>query len=162
MDIQCTKCKKVKDSSLFHSYSKKKNGFTSQCKECRNKNRKEQYLKDPELSKEKVKQYRNYLKTTNPEKLFFSNRATKLKSAYNLTLDEYNIKLKQQDYKCGVCGKEHEEVNKKRLVVDHCHETNVVRSLLCNNCNTALGLLKENIETIEALKNYLIQFKKGK
>jgi hypothetical protein len=119
-------------------------------------------LKNPELSKEKVRQYKNYLKTTNPEKLFFSNRKTKLKSAYNLTLDDYNIKLKQQDYKCSVCGKEHEEVNKKRLVVDHCHETNVVRSLLCNNCNTALGLLKENIETIEALKNYLIQFKKGK
>ena len=160
MEIQCTKCKEVKDSSLFHSYSKKKNGFTSQCKSCRNLNRKEQYWKNPELAKKKQADYRSTLKQTDPEKVFSSNRASKLKSSYNLTLDEYDKKLKDQNYKCDVCGKEHQEEVKKRLVVDHCHETKIVRSLLCANCNTALGLLKENIETIEALKNYLIKFRK--
>lgn len=40
------------------------------------------------------------------------------------------------------------------LVIDHCHRTGVVRALLCSNCNTALGLLRESPERIRALLKY--------
>jgi len=36
----------------------------------------------------------------------------------------------------------------KWLSVDHCHNTNKVRGLLCSRCNTALGLLKDDENTI--------------
>jgi DNA-binding sugar fermentation-stimulating protein len=33
---------------------------------------------------------------------------------------------------------------KKKLVIDHCHNTGKVRKLLCTNCNVAIGMFKEN------------------
>lgn len=41
-----------------------------------------------------------------------------------------------------------------RLHMDHDHETGEFRGLLCNGCNTALGLLKENVDRIRGLAKY--------
>lgn len=39
--------------------------------------------------------------------------------------------------------------------VDHCHETGVVRGLLCHNCNFAIGYMKDNPQRLRAAANYL-------
>jgi hypothetical protein len=44
-----------------------------------------------------------------------------------------------------------------KLVVDHDHENGEVRGLLCNPCNTALGLLKEDTARMLAMRDYIIQ-----
>jgi len=49
---------------------------------------------------------------------------------------------------CEVCG------GANRLCVDHDHETNLVRGLLCTACNSALGLLKEDVKIMESLIDY--------
>lgn len=41
------------------------------------------------------------------------------------------------------------------LHLDHDHETGLVRGWLCGSCNRALGLLKDNAQTIQGLANYL-------
>lgn len=51
---------------------------------------------------------------------------------------------------CEACG----EV-KTRMAIDHCHDSNKVRGLLCSNCNTALGLLNEDVERMKALIQYI-------
>ena len=43
----------------------------------------------------------------------------------------------------------------KRLYVDHCHKTGKIRGLLCNSCNTALGLLKDDISLFKRSIDYL-------
>ena len=40
------------------------------------------------------------------------------------------------------------------LTVDHSHETGDVRALLCGKCNKALGIMKEDPERIQKLKEY--------
>lgn len=43
------------------------------------------------------------------------------------------------------------------LVVDHDHMTDRIRQLLCNNCNTAVGLLRDNPVTATELVVYLLR-----
>jgi len=40
------------------------------------------------------------------------------------------------------------------LVIDHCHDTQVVRGVLCRTCNMALGLLKENKNNVRSALKY--------
>lgn len=64
--------------------------------------------------------------------------------------DELNL---SQDGKCAICDKPC-TVNSV-LSVDHCHETGKIRGLLCNKCNTGIGLLGDNIEGVQAALDYL-------
>ena len=47
----------------------------------------------------------------------------------------------------------------RRLCIDHCHDTKKPRGLLCHNCNTALGLLGDDVQIILGLSQYLAQSK---
>lgn len=44
---------------------------------------------------------------------------------------------------CHCCG-EYDDNLSKSLCVDHCHETGRFRGWLCNSCNKALGLCRDN------------------
>lgn len=56
---------------------------------------------------------------------------------------------------CGVFGRDF----KKGLCYDHDHKTGKFRGWLCTRCNLALGMVKDNTETLIALVNYLNKFK---
>jgi hypothetical protein len=56
---------------------------------------------------------------------------------------------------CEVCVKEGTKRN--GIVLDHNHTTGKFRGWLCSNCNTAIGLAKENPQILEALVKYLNQ-----
>ena len=66
--------------------------------------------------------------------------------------DEYEQLEAAQGDGCAVCGQRPPEP--KVLHVDHRHSDGRVRGLLCSNCNTALGLLREDSEVIERLALY--------
>lgn len=72
----------------------------------------------------------------------------------SITLEIRNKCLELQQNKCAICFKDFLEM-KVRPAIDHNHITGKFRGLLCSNCNTALGLLKENQETILNALNYL-------
>ncbi len=59
---------------------------------------------------------------------------------------------KVQKGNCFLC-KEH----KKVLYIDHNHITNKIRKLLCRECNSTLGLIKENTNTLKNMIQYLEQ-----
>lgn len=77
-----------------------------------------------------------------------------LKNRYGITLNEYNLMFSEQKGCCKICGTHQSEL-KKSLAVDHCHTQGDVRGLLCQNCNTALGLFKDNIKALENAIEYL-------
>ena len=74
---------------------------------------------------------------------------------YNISLDDYNRMVIEQDGKCWTCSvKAEDEV----LVVDHNHLTGEVRGLLCHKCNTGLGLFRDNQGYLLKAVEYLRKF----
>lgn len=83
-------------------------------------------------------------------------RARSLRFHYGMTVEEYDALLTAQGGVCAVCkAGPPTEGRQKYLAVDHCHQDGHVRGLLCNSCNTALGLLGDDVDRINALAEYL-------
>jgi hypothetical protein len=80
-------------------------------------------------------------------------RKAKLKS-YGLTVEDYDRMLARQGGTCAICLKTPEH----RLCVDHCHDTRIVRKLLCRKCNTGLGLFDHDPERLRRAADYLEAF----
>ena len=82
-------------------------------------------------------------------------KSADLKKSYGITIDDYEKMLVAQK---GVCAACHGKPGQRALAVDHCHESRLVRGLLCHPCNTALGLLRECPNRMNALKEYIGRF----
>jgi len=72
---------------------------------------------------------------------------------YGLSLSEFNAILEQQDYKCAICGKPLE--NRKNVHIDHDHETQRVRGVLCGSCNMGIGQFGDNPSVVHKAYKYL-------
>ena len=142
----CSRCKKAKQTSLFQKDSRALAGLSSKCKECIKERRQKQ--------KEYDKAYWLKWSGKNIAKLKERDRSYNLKRKFNMSTDDYQKMLEQQGGRCATCDKE-KSSNGKRLAVDHCHTTGKIRGLLCNECNTSLGLLKENTDILQELINYI-------
>ncbi len=73
---------------------------------------------------------------------------------YNMDAEDHALLMYIQNGACAICKTPEIELNTS-LSVDHCHITNKIRGLLCNKCNRTLGLLEDNIDTINNLILYL-------
>lgn len=84
-----------------------------------------------------------------------------LRQHYGISIEQYSLMHEAQDGKCAVCGNSGDSYNNsvkgggKTLVVDHCHDTKIVRGLLCTDCNRALGMFKDSPEILANAIRYL-------
>ena len=78
-----------------------------------------------------------------------------IRKQYGITMDEFNKLLELQGGGCAICGKPVSSL-RRRMNIDHCHETNKVRGILCSGCNTGLGHLGDNIEGLKRAMDYLL------
>lgn len=76
-----------------------------------------------------------------------------LSRRYNLSIKTYEALLKGCDYRCMICNRSQEEG--AVLCVEHCNETDVVRGITCNLCNTAISYLQHDPELIRKAAEYL-------
>ena len=69
------------------------------------------------------------------------------------------IYYKQQWYKqegaCAICNKPAPPYDPGRLSLDHDHSTMTCRGLLCIDCNSAIGLLRDNPKLLIKAANYI-------
>lgn len=77
-----------------------------------------------------------------------------LKTRYGITLDDYLKMQRKQKGLCAICYKTPKQ-NGKNLSVDHCHKTGRVRGLLCVDCNTSLGRMKDSPKLLRKAAKYL-------
>ena len=69
------------------------------------------------------------------------------------------LKLSDEEYEAliapGQCENPFCRSTDRRLCIDHNHDTEKPRGLLCHNCNTALGLLKDEKTGLDSLQNII-------
>lgn len=82
----------------------------------------------------------------------YSRRAL-LWKLYGLTPDQWSAILARQGGRCAICGTD--EPKGCGWHTDHCHETGVVRGILCTHCNSGLGFFRDNPAHLVAAIEYL-------
>ena len=100
------------------------------------------------------------LKAREPKRKAQILNARRLK-VFGISTGDYEKMFEEQNGVCFICSKPQRKKVHKHLFVDHCHTTNKVRALLCNNCNTGIGMFEENIQTMKDAISYLELFNGG-
>ena len=113
---------------------------------------KQRYLAKPEkqaLTKEYMKAY-GKRRIRLPE----TRKAEGLRQRYGLTIGQVLQMAEAQGNTCPLCSQHFPSENilahrGNALVVDHDHQTDEVRGLLCRACNVLLGRFGDSVERIE-------------
>jgi hypothetical protein len=90
--------------------------------------------------------------------LSYADKKTKhLKSRYGLDYEWFMKTLEDQNNSCKICAVELvlDFNSSNRACVDHNHETGKVRGILCNHCNRAIGLLRDDVKILNNALRYL-------
>ena len=135
---QCTKCGEVKPLEQFSNHIRHKDGKRFRCKSCESVDQKEAKKKRLEA---------DFAGTRMRE------RQHNLKRMFDMSLEQYDLKLQAQNGVCAICGSLCK--SGKRLAVDHNHTTGKIRDLLCGNCNGGLGKFLDNPELLLKAADYL-------
>jgi hypothetical protein len=109
---------------------------------------------NPEIRKKEREKYRTCLDPETLKKYSESVLKCRLEK-YGLTPKEYKKMCEYQQNKCLICNKK-----VKSLHVDHDHITGNVRGLLCNNCNSGIGFLGDNLNSLINASKYLLKYEK--
>lgn len=75
---------------------------------------------------------------------------------FGITRKDYDLMVLKQNGVCAICKL---PPKYQGLDIDHDHTTGKIRELLCNHCNTMIGLAKESPELLRVAINYLITHK---
>jgi hypothetical protein len=127
LKIRCLICDEVKNEEEFHDKKNSYLGKDRRCKSCKREDSAQWRLENPG----------SYLKR------------------YNLTLEEFDEMVKKQGGTCANEACNYGLDDDHKLFVDHCHETDTVRGLLCLWCNSAEGYLKSDPEIAQGLIDYM-------
>ena len=76
-----------------------------------------------------------------------------MKKRYGLERTQYNKMIEEQHNQCKICGIEFGD--RCTIHIDHSHASGEVRGLLCSNCNTALGHVKDDVDILRHMIEYL-------
>jgi rubrerythrin len=138
----CSRCRETKEDSEFFKTKRTYNGLQAYCKPCQ-------------------REYGNNYQRTNEsyrEKQKVKRRVRTIEH-YGITREDYENLLEKQQYRCAICNTDEPGGKHNRFHIDHCHDTDKVRGLLCHHCNTAIGLLKHSIGNLTSAIDYLNEYR---
>lgn len=129
---ECYACGSTLPFSRYGPDDRRYDGLRGDCRDCHNR-------KSRDTRRKHLKRMRDYDKKTYYQK------------NYGISKEEYESMVSERGGKCQICN----TIPDKKLRVDHCHSSGKIRDLLCHNCNTALGHVKDNPEIIKSMLAYI-------
>jgi len=127
----CKFCGETKEESLFVTGRYK-------CRECH-----KQYCKDRRANNEKLRLKEN-------EDMTWRRRLRE----YGVTKEEFYAIFEKQGGKCAICL----DAITDKDSMDHSHNKNKARGILCTGCNISLGQFEDNISTLKSAIEYLEKY----
>jgi hypothetical protein len=131
----CSQCGTSKPLAAFSPTNYRKDGYRAECKACHN-------------AAEKARAKGHRASSTRAYK-----RAERLRRMFGITLHDYERMWEQQSGLCAICQRPN--TPGRPLAVDHCHAGGHVRGLLCDPCNTMLGLARDRADVLLRAAQYL-------
>lgn len=131
----CSLCGKTKPIVKFALDKSKSRGHRNQCKRCAGSTRKKKY---------EVRDREDRYRTGTLQK-------------FGLTLEQRDEMFASQNFCCAICKETNPRSKHGRWYIDHCHQTDKIRGLLCNPCNAALGMIRESLSTLESMRDYILK-----
>jgi len=150
---RCRNCDTIKPLTSYHNDKKNKNGKSTRCSSCARLSTKSWREQNLERSRAKSKELYNLHK----DRYLKNSRNNYLKRKYKLSEKDYQQLENLAQGNCTICKTPFGTGRWDKAVVDHCHKTQLVRGLLCRQCNIGLGAFKDNpsylINAISYLKD---------
>lgn len=144
----CKGCKEEKSIEDFHFADKKTGKRKPKCKVCQ-----AAYFK--QYTEQNANRLRQKWRIASKAYHSTDKRRLRTLKKYGLTLETYNKMYDKQDGKCAICTRD------LRLVVDHCHDSLVVRGLLCNGCNLGIGYFEDDVDRMKSAIKYIAGKRNG-
>jgi hypothetical protein len=112
-----------------------------------------------EKNKEKVYDVNKRWRAENPEaqtRHADLNNLRKKMRGHGASVEDYEMLVVKQNGACAICGStDPKNKRAKRLYVDHCHASGLIRGLLCRPCNSVLGFVGDSVELLRSAIAYL-------
>jgi hypothetical protein len=148
---KCSTCQERFPRTAFNKNRNTKDGLQNQCREC-SKDSRGKYLKTRRAYRQKLNRERYA-----SEEGYRKHLDRYFRYTYKISLVEYEALVTEQGGLCAICANPPDEG--KRLSVDHCHDSEQVRGLLCGNCNTGLGHFRDSPQLLNKAIHYLYEKK---
>lgn len=155
----CSKCRIELPIANFYSEKRRADKLCPHCKRCWGVYQSKYILDNPDKIRATKRGYNQRNKSwlseyiaewqrRNPSKVQARNRRFR----HGLSPEDVLALKELQQGKCAGCLKEFSAI---RECIDHCHSTGRIRGLLCQKCNTSLGMVDDKPETLRRLADYL-------
>lgn len=135
--LRCSQCKEWKATSEFYRDSHNPHKYDYLCKKCKNayvvQNRKKPEVAARRRERERTQKYW-------------------IKDRFGLTREQWESRLIAQEGLCACCFN---LPNERGFYVDHDHTTGKIRGLVCQHCNTMLGMAQDDQERLRRGIEYL-------
>ena len=154
---RCPQCETVKPLREFPKSKGRADGHNQWCKPCTARKGREyrndwdEYRRADWLSQ--MRERRELLKRKDPAAFKQAQRVKHLKYYFGLDAGEDERLFEAQGRVCAICGRGESVI--KRWVIDHCHDSGVVRGVLCYRCNHLLGCATDDPAILQNAIEYL-------
>lgn len=91
---------------------------------------------------------RLYYRASRDQWVCYVKRESGKRGPHGLTREQ--AKAMREGKACRICG------TTENLCVDHCHDSMLIRGVLCRDHNTALGLFDDNVDHLRVAIGYLL------
>lgn len=158
----CVRCNTRKPPSEFYRNEKTTDRSPWRCKTCINEYRRKWRQENIERERDRARGAARKSRAHNPSRSREKEREYRLKK-FGLSMKAFLAMLAEQGGKCLICSGDIAEIAREGRMrrvacVDHCHRTNVVRGLLCNQCNRGIGMFGDDIDHLRRAADYLEKF----